>query len=442
MCLLAFFLNTRLLSEWRIDLNLMKILAPAIAVLLLAAACSSPAVTGIKVHIQNSEYQDAIHLADSVIAGGEGENPEVWYWRGRAYSMMRDWEGAAESFMKAYELDPAIGANLTSYWPAFYNTAATYVQDERIDDAMSMLETGKSIVPSRPEFDQLIGDIALNNHEYEQALVGFETSIDLAVAQIEALQATLEVSLDPEPIMDEIDRMRASVVLSSFNSGSILKNFYMNAETVEEADEFMAQAVDIYSQALAIDPSSADLMTGLAEFYILSEQFNEALGIYDDALIAIQNGVDEGWISEEDASSMRASVMLTRGFTFIEMERYDEGIQALEECRATLGDTYQVLAMIGHANFIMENYNQSIEVMMQLADKDGLAAEEYGNAWYMIYANYIRLEKDSDALQAIQNAIQYVDDNPDYYEYLAQTYSTLGRNQQAMDAMAKAESLR
>lgn len=424
-------------------MNLMKILAPAVIVLLLvAAACSSPAVTGIKVHIQNSEYQDAIHLADSVIANGEGENPEVWYWRGRAYSMIRNWEGAAESFMKAYELDPAMGANLTTYWPAFYNTAATYVQEERVNEGLTMLEAGKSIVPTRPEFDQMIGDIALNDHDYSTALASFEASIVLAVNQIESLQASLEESVDPALVQSEIERMRASVVLSSFNAGAILKSFYMNAETDAEAEEFMAHAVEIYTQALAIDPSSADLMTGLAEFYILSEQYDEALGIYDDALVAIQTGVDEGWISPEDAASMRASVLLTRGFTFIEMERYDEGVEALEECRATLGDTYQVLAMIGHANFIMENYTESIAVMTELTEKEGLAAEEYGNAWYMIYANHIRLEDDRDALAAIQTAVQYVDDNADYYEYLAQTYSTLGMNQQAMDAMAKAEALR
>ncbi len=60
----------------------------------------------------------------------------------------------------------------------------------------------------------------------------------------------------------------------------------------------------------------------------------------------------------------------------------------------------------------------------------------------MVYANYIRLEQDNDALQAILNAIQYDGNNADYYEYLAQTYSTLGRNSQAMEAMAKSQSLR
>lgn len=423
----------------------MKILVPVLAGLLLMAACSSPAVTGIKVHIQNSEYLEAIHLADSVLAGSERDNPEVWYWRGRAYSMIRNWEGSAESFKRAYELDPAYAANMVNYWPAFYNTSTTYVDAGNIDAAVGMLEAGKNIVPSRPEFDQMLGQIALNAGDTEVALERFLASIDLALARINLLQQRIAEAADPElaeQLTEEYDRMTSSVVLSSYNAGSILKSFYFNAEDEAEKADLLDRAVLIYSKGIETDPSNADLMTGLAEFYILAEQYDNALGIYDNALVAIDNGVEEGWITPEDASDMRANVLLTRGFTFIEMERYDEGIAALEECRTTLGDTYQVLAMIGHANFVMNNYAQSISVMTRLTEKEGLTSEEYANAWYMIYANNIRLEKDSDALQAILNAIQYDGNNADYYEYLAQTYSTLGRNSQAMQAMEKAQSLR
>lgn len=426
-------------------MNLAKLLIPVVAGLLVIAACSSPAVTGIKVHIQNGEYQDAVHLADSAIAGSEASNPEIWYWQGRAYSMMRVWDQAAESFVKAYELDPLMAANLTSYWPAFYNTAATYLQDGNTAEAISMLETGSAIVPARPEFDQMLGDIALNNEDLPLAIAYFEESIDLAIAHMAVVDQQIEESIDPvwtEGLVEERERMVQSVVLSSYNSGSIIKNLYMTTEDEAAAVEYMDEAVGVYTTAINIDPSNADLMTGLAEFYILSEQYESALAIYDDALVAIDTGVSEGWIAEEDAADMKAGVLLTRGFTFIEMERFDEGIAALEQCRMQMGDTYQVLAMIGHANFTMENYSESVVVMEQLTQMEGLTNDEYATAWYMLYANYIRMENDNDALQAMLQAITYDGDNADYYELLAQTYSTLGRNNQAMDAMQKAQSLR
>ncbi len=426
-------------------MKLMKVLIPAVALLIMAAACSSPAVTGIKVHIQNSEYQEAIHLADSVLAGPEADNPEVWYWRGRAYSMMRNWEGSAESFQMAYRLDPQMQQQISSYWPAFYNTATAYASEGRREEAVEMLETGKSIVPERPEFDQLLGQMALNAGDHEQALEYFETSLGLAREMIVTLQRSIANATDPviaEQLQEQYDRTTASIVLSSYNAGAILKNFYLHTEDQAEASDYMDRAVDIYLKAIEADPSNADIMTGLAELYILSEQYDEALSIYDNALVAIENGVEEGWIPPEDADEMRAGVLLTRGFTLIEMERYEEGINELQECRATMGDTYQVLAMIGHAHFVMENYETSLETMKMLAEREGLTAEEYANAWYMIYANYIRLEKDTEALAAIQAAIQYQGDNADYWEYLAQTYSRLGRNAQAMEAMEQALELR
>jgi tetratricopeptide (TPR) repeat protein len=98
--------------------------------------------------------------------------------------------------------------------------------------------------------------------------------------------------------------------------------------------------------------------------------------------------------------------------------------------------------MLGHAYFTMGLYNESIAVMEQLSLMDSLSNEEYANVWYMLYANYIRLERDTDALAAMLNAIQYDGDNADYYELLAQTYSTLGQNSQAMEAMEKSQSLR
>ncbi|MBN1434252.1 hypothetical protein JW921_05785, partial [Candidatus Fermentibacterales bacterium] len=61
----------------------------------LLAACASPALTGIKVHIQNGEYEDAVHLADSVIAAGEGQNAEIWLWRGRAMGRLGNYPGAS-----------------------------------------------------------------------------------------------------------------------------------------------------------------------------------------------------------------------------------------------------------------------------------------------------------------------------------------------------------
>ena len=46
-------------------------LAAIAGLVMLLTSCGSPTITGIKVHIQNHEYQDAVDLADEAIASGE-----------------------------------------------------------------------------------------------------------------------------------------------------------------------------------------------------------------------------------------------------------------------------------------------------------------------------------------------------------------------------------
>ena len=92
--------------------------------LLILVSCSSPTVTSLKVYIQSGEYEEAIHLADSVIAAdNEDINAELWMWRGQAMGLMGNSQGAAESFTEAYRLDPAIRGEIEDYWSVFYNTA-------------------------------------------------------------------------------------------------------------------------------------------------------------------------------------------------------------------------------------------------------------------------------------------------------------------------------
>src|SRR6056297_2569378 len=96
------------------------------AILLAAAAmlvaCANPTVTGMKVHIQNGEYEDAVHLADSVIEA-ESATAEIWMWRGQALSTLNDWTEAARSYRMAYEMDPTFAAEIAKEWFVFYNAA-------------------------------------------------------------------------------------------------------------------------------------------------------------------------------------------------------------------------------------------------------------------------------------------------------------------------------
>jgi len=427
-------------------LNRTGYLIAVTAGLLVLLSCSSPAVTGIKVHIQNGEYEDAVHLADSVIASGEEDiNAELWLWRGKAMGLMMNSSGAAESFTEAYRLDPGITVEIEDYWSVFYNTASLEASGGNVLGAFETLETGKMIFPSRPEFDQLIGDINLNQGNDADALESFMDAWVLSDALIEDLQTLVDETSDSYMLAfweEELENAIVSGILSLYNVGAISVSLSSHIEDGAEKTALIDNALDAYNTALELDPANTEILTAIAEVYLLTGDFEQALGIFDQALLGVEQGVAEGWLTEEDAREMIGNIRLTRGFALLEMGEYEEAIAELNETLELLGGNYNVLANVAHAFFQMENYEDALNYLEDIVILAGVTDDQLAYTHYMRFACYIRLEEDRTAAEALETALDLDPDNAEYWEFLASTYSRLGRRSDALEAMQKATDLR
>jgi len=419
------------------------VIASVVTVLALSA-CSTPAVTGVKVHIQNGEYLEAIALADSVLAGGESQNAELWLWRGKAQGNIRDWTGASESFEKVSELAPAMSSELTDYWFVFYNAAAVSIDAGDIDAGVDYLQTGRRVVPSRPEYDQMLGDLALQNGDYETALEYFRASSDLSRNLIASLEEDLNSAPAAEkPAIEEaLDSAEMNYLLSLYNTGTISKALAVSADTDEAAQAYLAGAASSLQEALAIDPTNADVLNLLAQIYLLRGSFDEAMAVFDDALAGVDSGLAEGWLSPEDAQSIRGEIMLTRGAALLEMERYDEAVTELEAARQISGSSYVLLGNLAQAYIMKEEYNSALAVLDETDRLPDLTSVERANSLYMQFAALNQLERDAEAAAKLEAALAIIPDNADWWEYLASTYSRLNRRTDAIRAMERAQQLR
>lgn len=419
------------------------VIASVVTVLALSA-CSTPAVTGVKVHIQNGEYLEAIALADSVLAGGESQNAELWLWRGKAQGNIRDWTGASESFEKVSELAPAMSSELTDYWFVFYNAAAVCIDAGDIDAGVDYLQTGRRVVPSRPEYDQMLGDLALQNGDYETALEYFRASSDLSRNLIASLEEDLNSAPAAEkPAIEEaLDSAEMNYLLSLYNTGTISKALAVSADTDEAAQAYLAGAASSLQEALAIDPTNADVLNLLAQIYLLRGSFDEAMAVFDDALAGVDSGLAEGWLSPEDAQSIRGEIMLTRGAALLEMERYDEAVTELEAARQISGSSYVLLGNLAQAYIMKEEYNSALAVLDETDRLPDLTSVERANSLYMQFAALNQLERDAEAAAKLEAALAIIPDNADWWEYLASTYSRLNRRTDAIRAMERAQQLR
>lgn len=423
-----------------------KIAAITSAILLAAAAmlmaCSNATVTGMKVHIQNGEYEDAVHLADSVIEAGSA-TAEVWMWRGQALSTLNDWTEAARSYRMAYEMDPTFAADIAKEWFVFYNAAGALFSEDEMDEALEIIQTGQSIAPGRPEFDQMLGDLALQEGDRQEALDHFENAWELAQPLMEDYQQKMETTDDQrqrEYFADMLESTRGNAVLSLFNIGVIHKAMAMEAGDEATRDEHLEMAQEALNTALEMQPGNSDVLNALADIMILRGRFDEALEVFDEAIATIDRQVAEGVIAEEEGAAIKADIRVKEGLTLIEMEEFDQALAQLEAVlEGEYGTDYSILASVAHAYFQMERYEDALEKLQEAVAITGVTPEQLAQGYFMQYAAYTRMEDDEAAAQALEVALQYDPENAQYWEYLASTYSRLGRRNDAIEAMEKAE---
>ncbi|MCK4505417.1 MAG: tetratricopeptide repeat protein [Candidatus Aegiribacteria sp.] len=429
------------MSKW---ISNRYVIVTAITLLMTLAACSSPAVTGMKVHMQNQEYEDIIHLADSVIARGDSLNAEIWFWRGRAQISMNRWADASESFEKTWELDTEGKLDISDYWFAFFNAAASVMNEEEIDSAVELLQTGAEINPERPDFDLMMGDINLNIYsDHAAALESFQIASQKAMALIPVME--LEISEASDPYMADyysqnLDQIITICIQALYNSGSVLSIMSLNAPE-EDIPGLLEQAKAAYIKALEIDPTNVDVLEAIADTYLLEGDYESAIGIYNEAFIQIDLGVSEGWLDPEEADDIKANMMISKGYAYIEMEDFDQAINELNAAQDLIGDDFVVLSTLAHAHFVMENYDEALSMLDSAIMIEGLSNDAMGNAYYTKFACYSRKEMDEEAAEALETALEFQPDNARYWELLASTYSRLGRRNDAINAMQQAQDL-
>ncbi len=429
------------MPDIRISRTIIALMVVAAALL---GACSTAAVTGMKVHIQNQEYQEAIHLADSVIAQGDSLDPNVWFWRGQALSQINQWQDAAISFRKAWENGASPDLGISDYWFTFYNSAAALMNDGDKGAAVQMLQWGMDIAPERPDFNMMLGDMALNvDGDKEAALDNFEAASEKAEALVAEVQQMMDAASNASELdyySQELNQAKNILIQSLYNSGSVLTMLGMAAGD-DQMQDYLSSAMDDYQKALDVDPTNVDVLSSMADGYLLMNDFDSAMQTFDQAISNIELGVSEGWLDPDEADGLKANILVSKGIALIQMEKYEEALDALSQARDLEGDDYVVLTSMAHANFVTEQYDEALDLLDSALGIDGLDSEQLANAYYMEYACFNRLENDEDAASAMEMALQFQPDNAEYWRYLASTYSRLGRRNDAIAAMEKAESL-
>jgi tetratricopeptide (TPR) repeat protein len=188
------------------------------------------------------------------------------------------------------------------------------------------------------------------------------------------------------------------------------------------------EAIHAYEQSVQLDSTRYTARFSLAEAYLESERYDDAVNAYQ-ALINASNNLDP-----DDLAAAYAGL----ADTYNSMERYDDAIKTslalLEQFEGDPEGYYQLATAydaLGHHEEAIENYENAI-------DSDPLNADYYNDL-----ADTLReVKRYDEALEMAQQAIAMDPSMILAYETLSQIHEEMGHPAEAAEAMEQATTLR
>jgi len=252
------------------------------------------------------QYQLALQSAQAEIAA-DPTNPLGHRLAALAYLGMDDFQGAGEAFDRAQQLRPIyeyedVGVRENAYIEQ-YQLASPLLGSGDYEEAAEYLENADAIYHGRPEAKITLAQIYASLQEH-----------DLALQK-----------------MDELDEFFASPSLADMDADLVanwrsqVEDFpLMRAQVLAAAGRY-DEAVVIYRELVAEDPSDIDLRQDLAAILMQSGQTEPALQVYRD--LADQPGLNSDGLSRiglglyQADQFAEAAVMLERAAEVSPMDR-------------------------------------------------------------------------------------------------------------------------
>lgn len=238
----------------------------ALSVVWMFTVASSPVVTGAKVRINAKKYEETIQLLEDNKAAYP-DDPELFYYLGRAYAGTANWENAGENFAKALTLNPSrnlkreIEKYRDFYWTQFIKEGSALLQQKRYDVAIEKYVIGNKINPDRKESWANLG---VSQLEHGRILEEADTPNPEAAKALYA---------------DAAESFKKAIELDPGNEAYVmnLAQTYLMAGREEDA-------IDLYEEILEADPDDYQVKSRLVTLYMTRQEFVNAARIYDSML--------------------------------------------------------------------------------------------------------------------------------------------------------------
>lgn len=332
------------------------------------------------IYRQNRDYEKAI--ADySKAVEIDPTYGKAYYWLGVSYSRIEDYQAAIESYNEAIGL----GYDLVN---SYYQRGAAYYELHDLEAALADFQQTIAINPNDADAYLWIGEIHYQLQQYRLAQENFQRHVDLA-------------DIPDDLAVNRLQEIAALPVLTADDYFNMAVEAY-NAGNYEEA-------IEIYTQAIALDSTDPAFYNNRGTCYFNLGQYTQALEDYNAALV-----VDDTYVLAHYNRGNTNFVLGNYADSITDLTRAIELDPRKSEAYYVRGLSYASLDLYDEA---LLDYNKALELGY------GVPERVYNARGYLYYYGK---NNETAAIRDFQNAITV---NPNYmYPYfnLGDIYYTRG----------------
>jgi len=437
--------------------SLKYILIPFVIVgFLWSCEATEPFVDDIQTYLLLGSFDEAIAEADRVLET-DSANGVAHYYRGMAvaskaqtidppadrkpyYEDSKSSFDKADRFMRERETTPEelddLGELVTEFWAYEHNSGIEYLTEDSLRNAvdspdriaMSHFENAITIQP-----DSALTYIVLASTEFNTG------DISSAISTYEKAMERLE-----RPEIEDYE---------------FLISLYINQERFDDAEPLTQEAMDFY-------PEEDQFIQFLADIYIQQGNVDEAIAIIESLIeadpenpqyyrvLGTQVYQNVSAINEQISQKYNRIFDLEREIRTLtgdEAEAKEEELETLRAEVAELEEESQELTEISinqmkEVTRLSEEDDDAYSILGIIHQNRAASLFERRNA--IVDDNELADRLDQEAREDLMAAMEYYERaaeiNPDeavYWESLFQVYTTLGMEEEARDAMEKADQL-
>ncbi len=292
----------------------------------LIGCATSPHKSSVKIYIEQKNAEKAILEGQKWVAD-EPQNPQAHLWLGVAYVLKKDYQNAAESFVKAFELDPNLknpqlldktftvgGIKLFTadgVATTLQNGGTLASKEGKNEEAVKYLRTAIELFPDKAQLYLLLSATYQKMGEDDMAKKVLEEGTMRAPDNKDLLYYYALMLVSEKDYDRALENLKRAVEIDS----TFGKAYYeMGVIYFEKGDN--EKAFDLLKKATALEPDNKDAWFSLG---VVSLKLNK----FDEAQMAFKKYTE---LNPDDAQGW-----FYLGASYYEGGKYEEALQALDK---------------------------------------------------------------------------------------------------------------